>query len=507
MTKIKIDKFTGLSRDLTEQSSSKFAFSQNFKIFNNPFRLIPFTGMVADENTSYKITRFIYGQFKSGDLGDNIIGYGVESGDDIDGVPEFYKKTAGNLLGSSWSTALSTTGTLTQDRGATGEFNNLFHLYKNYIYFAVGGANIGRLGDLVSSGSSATPTQSWNSLAWQSITQAITASDDYMYWGYTTSSSSYVGVWTNSGSPNNTILTLPSEMQPTCIAELGKFLAIACKPRKSIGISKVFLWDKSSPSWNDVIDWGEGSLKCLANINGTLVGVLIKESTTFNIKPTILVKVFDGSRAITIQELIGENSSVQLYHTQWVSDDNLYFGAKITYNSLTRNCIFAVGKDIDGNWRVTGDINIDNDTSITSIEGFAKFGDIWFVAHNGDGSLNRTLADGTYTGTSTLETQSNQNMPTLDRSKLKQLSAVIVNCEPMPTAGVISLDYKVDGGGYTNIFSYTETSNNSIVFEFSHTDQGIEFTSGRDYQFRLNSQGGVVIKSLTYVYEILDTLA
>ena len=95
-------------------------------------------------------------------------------------------------------------------------------------------------------------------------------------------------------------------------------------------------------------------------------------------------------------------------------------------------------------------------------------------------------------------------MLTEDIFKQKQLTSIVVRYDSLPTAGQCVVKYKVDGGSYITVF--TETTD-SVVFTETPTAGGTSFTSGRDYEFRIESTGGAEIVGLEYNYENLETLA
>ncbi len=316
----------------------------------------------------------------------------------------------------------------------------------------------------------------------------------------------YVGVdnklYKNDSGTFSLALTLPTYLYLSSITDYGNYLAIACKPTSNVGSSVVYLWDRdtSLTTLSESIDWGSGVLKVLHNIEGTLVGVSLVGATVFDLMPKIVIKTYSGGVPITQHELAGENSTIALYDKKTSSGNRLYFGAKLALNGSNLNGMFCIARNSANEWCVTHDVNVDNDTALTgNIEGFSKFNDIWFIAHNGDGSVNRTITDGSYSGTAIYESQVNPNMPLLDHSKSKQPMAVSLSYLPLPTNGQVVLKYRVDGGTWTTIF--TETTDGATITERTKTDSGDEFTSGREYEFHIESTGGAVVTELAYNYQ------
>ena len=498
MGKVIVNNFSGgISADTRDPSTNKFALSKNFDIFSYPHRLMPFHGMTANETLAYFLTDFVYGDFGTG-ISSNVLAFGVQSGQAIDGHPELYRKS-GDLLTSGWTTALTATGAASGTRGPSSTYR-LFHLYHNYVYFH-SGQYIGRAGDLAN-GTAATLVDTYYGLGSTptTVTEGFThPKDDIMYVGVDNK------LYKNDSGTFSLALTLPTYLYLSSITDYGNYLAIACKPTSNVGSSVVYLWDRdtSLTTLSESIDWGSGVLKILHNIEGTLVGVSLIGATIFDLVPKLVIKTYSGGVALTQRELVAENSAIALYDKKTSSGNRLYFGAKITLNGTNLNGMFAVSRNAAGEWVVTPDVNVDNDTALTgNIEGFNKLNDIWFIAHNGDGSVNRTISDSSYSGTSIYESQVNPNMPLLDRSKDKQLMAVSLSYLPLPTNGQVVLKYRVDGGSWTIIF--TETADGATITERVKAD-GEEFTSGREYEFHIESTGGAVVTELAYNYQNLTS--
>jgi hypothetical protein len=92
-----------------------------------------------------------------------------------------------------------------------------------------------------------------------------------------------------------------------------------------------------------------------------------------------------------------------------------------------------------------------------------------------------------------------------DQMANKSLLAVAAAYDPIPSGGQVILKYSVDGNAWDTIF--TETTVGKVVTEQAVFDAaGTAFTAGREYRFRLESMGGVLLTGLKYKYEVLQTL-
>jgi len=101
-----------------------------------------------------------------------------------------------------------------------------------------------------------------------SVAQGLIAKDDN---GYIFYNNIVVRIYP-SGTVQDQALKLPTNLKITSVANFGNYLAIGCAPKDSYnGVSKVFLWNLYSPDIQEVIEWGEGDLRVLANVEGMLI--------------------------------------------------------------------------------------------------------------------------------------------------------------------------------------------------------------------------------------------
>jgi hypothetical protein len=342
-------------------------------------------------------------------------------------------------------------------------------------------------------------------IAYINLAQGIVHSkDDVMYIPYDNKIASY-----NSSAWVDAALTLPTDLYITSICEYGNYLAIGCAPLSGVGHSRVFLWDRDSslPTLSDSIDWGEENLKVLEEIDGVLVGVALSGGNTTRFKDRVIFRYLSVSKAVKFSELVGETIVTQLPIAKQKINNRIYFMMKITINGTLRQGVWSVGRpSLNSPFSVVHERTPNNDTALTNgvFYNFFYAGDFLFMSYddNGTESMTKTNDTETYTATSTLETTINPNMEPLDRLRKKQLISVTVGYEAIPTSGQVILKYKVDGGSYTTVA--TDTTVASRFLERTALDAGTQFTSGREYEFRIESKG-TPITSLTYKYKALET--
>jgi len=292
----------------------------------------------------------------------------------------------------------------------------------------------------------------------------------------------------------------------TSICEYGNYLAIACSPLDNVGKSVVYLWDRdaSLTTLSESVDWGDGSIKILEEIDGFLVGISIIGGTSTTFNDRIVFRYLSGNLAIKFKEVTGTTSTSLLLAKQKINN-RLYFMMKISLNGAVRAGVWSIGKSSSGFVLAEERTHI-NDTVLTNgvLSNFFIVGDFTFISYVGEDSnyaLSKTNDASSYTATSIRETNIFNGG---DISAKKRLIGVTVMTEALPTAGQVVLKYKKDEDtSYTTIF--TEATDNSI----SHSAVNIESSGAflpeyKEIQFRIESTGGAVITGLKFKYELLD---
>ena len=256
---IQINDFNGgISDDPRKSSINEFQLTKHFDIFSAPKRLIPYRSLEADTETSvsttdlkqYFVRDFLY-PTGSGKL------YGL--GQTGAGLTKILQKTLAE-------SGLWTTPATSEGNGAVQ--NGCFVEYKDYAWGFQGTTQVFRWGVL-----SGTPsiTNSQGTVGTiTSVAQGLIAKDDNLYLPY----NNKLARVNASSTVTDAVLTLPTQFKITSICNFGNYLAIACAPISTFaGNSKVFLWNLTSSDAQEAIDWGEGELRILENIEGFLVGI------------------------------------------------------------------------------------------------------------------------------------------------------------------------------------------------------------------------------------------
>ena len=482
----------GIADDVRKESANEFQLTKHFDIFSNPKRLTPYRSLEADTETSvsttdlkqYFVRDFLYttGSGKLYGLGQTGAGFTkiLQKADATSGV---------------WTTPASSEG-----NGAVQ--NGCFVEYKDYIWGFQGTTQVFRWG-LLSGTPSITNSQGTVGTI-TSVAQGVIAKDDNLYLPY---NNKIVRV-NSSSTVSDAVLTLPTQFKITSICNYGNYLAIACAPISTYaGTSKVFLWNLISSDVQEVIDWGEGELRVLETIEGLLVGVTDRylNNSTGAGKGSMIVQVYGGGspqvyKEIFTQALTGKTMPI----SKAVKNNRVFWSAKIMTNSAGTEYnegIWSFGRKNTGyNHTITLDVT-DENVSTSGIQAFGTAANYFFIAHSNDGSVDKTNDASTYTFTSVYESQV---FDFQDVMSDKRLDALKVSFRKLASGESVVAKYRIDGAtAWTTIGTASTTGDISHTF-LNIESTGADFSSGREYEFRLESLGGAEITGFRARATILD---
>ena len=543
----KINRFDGgIANDLRIKLSNKFALTKHFDALTYPHKLVPHYKTESDKGIGKTalITKFLYAPWLSAGAY-RLYGFGV---------------VAGSTKAKVYSYDLSSFGGWgTPSKGESGlatRNTKVFFYYKNYIYMWANDKLI-----RFDTTNSDNFNDNYQSIAFTNVAQPVHhPSDDIAYFFSDNKVHSL-----NDTTFLPAVLTLPSDLKIVAGCPYGNYLAIACVSLRSFHQkSIVFLWDRDSSlaTLTERIDFGEGEIIHIADLDNKLTAVMnyyLNSSLGLD-KGKLLVKQAIGNKAKIINELnaddaVAEDGSI-ITNTDFLENDKLYFPASIPLNDDTRNGIWV----LDSNGNLTLDFveeEVDNATTKT-YQGIFKTGNIWWIAHSADGSINRSDDGAAYSATltSVYESLINGGNAKLNNRLTKKLKGVEVLTEPLPIAGRITLKYRkdddIDGGDWTTIFTqdviiagsfvigtkYRITvggttdftligaadSNPGTIFTATGvgtgTGRAIDRLSGhgainiestgatlpqyKEIQFRIESLGGAIITGLEFLSEFID---
>lgn len=500
----------GLADDVREPISNRYANAKHFDIYSNPLRLVPYrsTEAEADATSAAHLGTYDIRHFQ---LGKNGLMYAL--GSDLSGHPQVFQKT--DPTAGLWS--LSTTAA-----GNAALIYNSFLEWQGAFYMFSGTTNVSKW----TIGSTFTNTVATIGTI-TTVAQSVIGSDDNMYMFY---NNKVVRV-SNAGAVTDNVLTkLPSDMRITTACRWGTYIAIGMAYGTSAtaapsGVSKVFIWDMvTTATVNDVIDWGEGTLMVLGNVEGRLIGVSNKYLetpsglTSLSIgQGSMVVRMWSGATTQIMKEIVG-NQSVTLgrfIRDVVVKDNKMYWVASVPYQlSTSTESTYNLGIWAFGRKNAASDfaLSLDYieqavDTANFKIISFGSAGNYWFINHSNAGLITKTDDAANYTFTSIYESNifnfvygaRHRHFP--DSSAVKKLIGTTMTFDPLPAGATAVLKYRKDSEtAWTQIFTYTST--NAVY----HSAINIESTGAtlpeyKEIQFRFESTGGAIITGFKFTFE------
>lgn len=510
--KLLSDFWGGRSLDPRVQELHRHERIEHFDPFVAPRKLVPYRDMEANSTGGNYINCFAY-------IGSLLYGLGKSTTTDL---VKLYEKALDNITGD-WTASTTATATTTNRNvncfipyTATSDF--LFGLGSTRYVWAY------------APGTDTFTDQAYDTGVFTNCAQGIVTRDDILLIPIDNKILKKDGGTTVSD--NWTIaLTLPALYAITDLEEWGDYVAIAVRPlsagSKSLN-SKLFIWDKISEDVTDVIDFGEGELKLIANIEGTMVGIMEIGGVTgaaYAINPKVAIKAWVGGQsATTMHEMstplnTGTDSlAVNGPHCKFKDGNKLVFALDTILNGTEETALWCVGKMPGYPFTFDKLIKPNNDTPITSIQGVYKLGQYWFVSCNAVGTVMRTNDQGTnsFTATSKYITQkidgSTENAD--NASKYKRLTWICAHFEPLKAKTTVTLEVRLDHAtSWTTVKTFTEagTTANTTRLQASEYAAGSDFPICREFQFRFTTSGGTgggadsaTLLGVEYEYETID---
>ena len=475
------------------------AFHQHFDIFSDPTRLIPYrsTEAEADGTSAANLGTYDLRHFLLGKNG-LIYALGVKST-----FPQIMQKTdptTGTWAESTTAigNAVRITGCFIEWAGALWMFSGTTNVSKYVIATNTFTNTVATVGTITTTA------------------QAVVGADDNMYMFY---NNKVVKVSPAGAVTDNYLTNLPSDMRIVSACRWGSYIAIGMAYGTSAtasptGVSKVFIWDMvTTTTVNDVIDWGEGALMVLGNIEGRIVGVSNKYLET----PSGLTSLALGQGSMVVRLWAGATAQVQkeivanqvvtlgrFIRDVVVKDNRMFwvasvpFGASTSTESTYHLGIWAFGrKDVNSNFALSLDyVEEGVDTANYKINSFGAAGSYWFINHGASGLISKTDDAANYTFTSIYETEI-----FWDGKETNKIVGLTVTTEALPSAGTITVKYKKDAEtSFTTI--YTDGTDDSLRYSAMNVEStGIELPSYKRLRLRIESTGGAVVTGLFFLRE------
>lgn len=485
LTEIQINNFSGgVSDDPREDNATKFQVTRHFDIFSNPSRLTPYRSLEADTHdgsTPAGMKQYFVNDFVYASASAKLYGLGKTGG----GLTKLFIKT--DATTGNWTLPTTSEGNGAVQNGCLVE-------YKDYLWGFQGTTQVFRWGLL--SGTPAITNSQGTVGTITSVAQGVIAMDDNLYLPY----NNKLARVTSTGTVNDAVLTLPTNFKITSIANYGKYLAIACAPISTFnGVSKVFLWNLTSTEVQEAIDWGEGELRVLETIEGMLVGITDRylNNATGAGRGSMIIQVYSGGVPQVVKEVFTQAlSGKTMPLSKAVKNNRLFFAAKIMTNSAGTTYnegIWSFGrKNVGYPFALTLDV-IDENITASGIQAFGSAANYFFITHSGDGSIDKTNDVATYAFTSAYESQI---LNFGDMEGEKTLQTLKVSFRKLASGESLTAKYRVNGAtAWTTIGTHSTVDTLSITFT-EIASSSAAFASGNEYEFRLESTGGLEITSV-----------
>lgn len=488
---ITINNFSGgISDDVREDNASKYQITRHFDVFSNPTRLTPYRSLEADTNdgsTATGMKQYFVQDFLYHSSSAKLFGLG-QTGGGLTKIVQKADATTGN-----WTLPATSEGNGAVKNGCLVE-------YKDFL-FGFQGTN--QIFKWTIATNTIANSASTTGATITSVAQGLVF-EDYLYLPYNNK------IWraTDAVTFSDAYLTLPTNIKITSLTAYGKYIAIAVAPISTFnGVSKVLLWDGTSTEIQESIDWGEGELRILETIEGMLVGVTDRylNNASGAGRGSMIVQVYQGGAPQVVKEVFTQaltGKTIPL--SKAVKNNRVFWAAKIMTNSAGteyREGLWSFGrKNVNYPFALSLDV-IDENINTSGIQAFGSAANFFFITHSGDGSIDKTNDSAVYTFSSVYESQV-LNFGDVDSDKT--LLSLKVSFRRLVSGETLTAKYRVDGASdWTPIGTYNTVDTISKTF-LNIESSGNAFASGREYEFRLESTGGLEITGLKLQARIND---
>ena len=493
----------GISDNGRELIQNKGQLVQHFDIFSNPYKLIPQRSTETDINDGIGADGMKARDARHFQLGlDGKLYALCKNGSGYAEVCSKADPTTGNwaVEATSASAAARVTGCFIEWQSSWWMFTST-NLVSKWVIGSTFTDNVATLGEAIIT-----------------TAQGVIGADDNLYMFY---NNKVVRVTPAGVATDDVCQAIPSDMRITSACRWGNYLAIACAYGTSAtatpsGRSQVFLWNMlTDTTVDDVLDFGEGALQIIGNIEGRIVGVssesLEKSVAADDLSVgggSMVVRLWSGGIPKIIKE-VKANRVVTLgrfIRDVVIKDNRMYWVASIPFGTSTATeSTFKLGiwgfgrKNSASEFALSLEYIEDGiDTSNWKIPSFGNAGNYWFINHSNDGSISKTDDTANYTTTSVYETQVFGN-----GSNQLKLVGVCLQTEKQPSGGQTIIKYKKDGETTWTTIS-TNTTDNVLFHKAIKMPNGDNLPHYRELELRFESTGGTIITGYSFKYEKLD---
>lgn len=482
----------GHAEDSRTTTTNECETCDNFDVFSNPHLLKPYIDTVAETMTSGTTTDYALTDV------DSIIASGTVSlvalGRTSSGVntPAFFRKDSSSDITSGWQYYAS---------GVNSVVSSSLVVYKGFAYCLGDSATAHNLQKFDGSAVATIGTLTNTNYSTKVPRPFVHPEDNVLYFA----DGNIIGKYDGSSFTASAFTGLPSDKVIVSLTNYGAYLVIVCRPKNGVGNSTMYFWgrDTGLNTVQESIDLGSSQVNIVENIDNQLIVISTQNviGNYSNIRQNRLIaKVYAGGALQPVKEILLSSSFGTALNTIKVKkDDKVYFG----FSDDTS--IYVFGKNKLGSWFLSHNRGLP--TGTTTLTNFSIVGDFIFVAFNTAAQSNqfrRTLALSetvAYTATSTYRTTINPSMPLLDRGHMKKLHGIQIFTTDA-ASGTLTVKYSVDGSSFTTCGTQNNATGTYVIECL--TENGSPFKDGREYQFQIESTGGLQIKEIRYRYELVN---
>lgn len=490
----------GISDDIREQSTNECAIVKHFDVFSNKKRLTPQRSPEAATTIGGDATALKQYDVRKFQLGSDgaLYGLGIQPG----------ATTRTKVLKNSDPTLEVWTTPATAESGLNGSasWRDCFIEWQGAFWMFGGTTSVSKW--VISSTFTDTVASVGTTIT--HVAQGVLAKDNNLYMFY---NNKVVRV-SSASAVTDAVLTLPSDGRITSACNYGNYIAIAWAKGTTLtsgGYSKVFLWDLVSSDVSEAIDWGEGQLMVIGNLEGKVVGVTDSSlSSSLGISQgSVIISAYAGGSPTILKQIKANQTATsgKFKRDVVVRGNKMYWVMCLPYGTSTATAtthhigIWALGKqDANSGYVLSLDYIIDSvlETSNWVIQSFGNAGLYWWINHSVDGSVVKTNDQTTYSTTSFIETQ---KYNCGDINKTKRLVGVAVSTAPTPASSTVTVSYKTNSeSSFVTIGTITAT--NTVSKEFVNiVSTGKNLPEFNEIQFKVESSGGAEITGLKFVYD------
>ena len=468
----------GISDNPRETIANQGVLSSHFDVVTDAHRLIPYRSSEEDTQDSISSTdlrQYFLHDFWYDPPSDTLYGYGQKAS--ATDKPKIFSKTSPGASGN-WNIPSTAEGGFAAIHGSFIKWTTKLWGFEGTT--AICAWTIGS----TMNDSAGTVGSSITSVA-QSL---ISPTDNCMYMFY----NNCVVRVDASGTVTDNVVPLPTGYSIRSGCLYGNYIAIGLSTGNSAGSSIVVLWMPTLSNFSEVVDFGDGEIKVLENISGTLIAVMdVRLSSTNAIAfGKLTVKQYAAGGAIIVKEIQGAGVSGTFPGFRKVLRDGaVYFPLSMTYDGATRTGIWVVRKNAAKQIVVTLAYSDANVAAANLCQGFAIVGDYFFEVDTSNGKIWKTLDSPGNIFTSIYESQKFFGNTAAVQ---KQAQSFFATYDPFVEGNEqVVMKYRVDQNtSWTTLF--TETTANAIRTERG-TGTGVALPKFREIQFRLESTGDAKI--------------